>query len=174
MPARRTLLGLAVLVVIGAAAVVGFAALSGHSPAPSATSAGSPATTPPARSGATSPSAVAGASQHPAPTQPGRTALPTGSAAAQLCADSTSNFGVAQTYLGLAESGDPQAAQACVFDNRVPLSVAEQLGRKVFLPTTTDARATVIDFRATDGTRVTVATVRKPDGRYYVTGVTVR
>lgn len=108
------------------------------------------------------------------PAQPGRTAVPTGTAAAALCTDSTSSFGVAQTYVGLAEIGVPQAAQACVYQGRVPVSVAAQLKGKVFLSTTEDQHAAVIDFRSTDGsTRLTVTTAKEPDGNYYVTAVSV-
>jgi hypothetical protein len=100
------------------------------------------------------------------------TNLPGG--AAGLCSGSTSSFGVASTYVGLAEIGEPQAAQSCVFHDQVPLAVTQRLSGKLFGPVTSDQNASVIAFRSTDASiRVSVTTAKEADGAYYVTAVTI-
>jgi hypothetical protein len=92
----------------------------------------------------------------------------------RLCTGSTSGFGVASTYVGAAEIGVPQVAQGCVYRDAVPLSVAQRLSGKLFGPVTADPNASVIVYQSSDGsTRVTVTTAKEPDGRYYVTAVTI-
>ena len=127
----------------------------------------SPATAP-NTAGGTTPGSSSG------PTAPGRTALPTGTAALALCAAVDSGFGVAQTYIGLAETGEVDAAQACVRPGSVPVTVTGRLRGTVFGPVTTDQHATVIEFRGFNApTRVTVTTVQEADGRYEVTAVRI-
>lgn len=124
--------------------------------------------------GRTSPGASTRTSGPAAPTKPGLTAVPTGSAAAALCTGATSTYGVAGTYVGLAEIGRVQAAQACVFHGTVAASITARLTGKTFLTKNADTNATVIEFEATDrSTRLTVTTAKEPDGRYYVTAVVI-
>ncbi len=92
--------------------------------------------------------------------------------AAGVCSGSTSGFGVASDYVGAAEIGVPQVAQACVYQNQVPEAVTTGLAGKLYVPTTTDQNAMVIDFEANDRTRkLTVTTAKEPDGHYYVVAV---
>jgi hypothetical protein len=109
------------------------------------------------------------------PTTPGVTgAVPTIGGVSDLCSGSTSGFGVASTYVGAAEIGVPQVAQACVYRSQVAESVARGLAGKLFGPVTTDPNASVIVFRSSDrSTTVTVTTAKEPDGHYYVIGVTL-
>lgn len=137
---------------------------------PNGPSAGAPSGLPsqlPIRTGSGTPGIVI-----PAPSN-GRASLPS-SAAAALCTGSTSGFGAAQNYLGAAELGSSGVAQACVYGDAVPISVTKQLSGKLFIPVTTDQNASVIVFQTTDQrTHVTVTTAREPDGRYYVTAVSI-
>jgi hypothetical protein len=65
-------------------------------------------------------------------------------------------------------------AQACVYHNQVPESVATSLAGTLFRPVTTDQNASVIDFASTVGSKkVRVRTARESDGLYYVIDVSV-
>jgi hypothetical protein len=89
-----------------------------------------------------------------------------------ICAQQSSSLLVASVYAGLAEAGQADAAQACVYKDTVPRSTTERLAGKVLLPTGLGANDGSITLSGTDGSQVTVKTTKEPDGRYYVTGVT--
>ena len=101
------------------------------------------------------------------------TDLPTdlSSAISGLCADSDSGVIVASAYVGLAETGQSDAAQACVYKNTVPLSTTQKLSGKSLIPSGVDPSGGSVTLTSSDGSKVVVKTTKESDGNYYVTSV---
>jgi hypothetical protein len=81
---------------------------------------------------------------------------------------------VATTYVYAAAYGVPSLAVDCVYHDAVPASVTARLQGKSFTPDFSSATGSgPFRYRADDGTTVVVTVTKEPDGRYYVTNVTV-
>ncbi len=102
--------------------------------------------------------------------------LPTdiGSALNAVCASAaTDAIEVAAAYIGLAESGVTQAAQACVYKNSVSAATTAKLAGHDYTPTSFGNGSGPFGFTGDNGSKVTIATSKESDGLYYVTSVTV-
>jgi hypothetical protein len=81
---------------------------------------------------------------------------------------------VAIAYVGAAEIGQPDVAQACVFEDSVPRSVTESLNTSgsgvLFAPT--GGHGSTYEFASTDGSvHLAVTVTKESDGIYYITDV---
>jgi hypothetical protein len=89
------------------------------------------------------------------------------------CAVITDPNTVALVYVGAAEIGQTDVAQACVFENSVPRSATESLattGNGLFAPT--GSHGTTYEFESIDGTtRLAVTVTKESDGNYYITAL---
>ena len=89
------------------------------------------------------------------------------------CAYITDQETVALAYVGAAEIGETDVAQACVYQDSVPRSVTESLvanGQQLFAPT--GSSGSTYRFQSLDGqTQLEVTVTKESDGSYYVTDV---
>jgi hypothetical protein len=92
--------------------------------------------------------------------------------AAELCA-SSSQIVVAAAYVGLAEGGDADGAQGCVYKNSVPVATTQKLANLDLTPTGLSTTGATLTLSGSDGSTVTVKTSVESDGKYYVTSVTI-
>jgi hypothetical protein len=80
----------------------------------------------------------------------------------------------ATAYVGLAEIGETDDAQACVFQNSVPSSVTAGIkttgqGESLYVPS--GSSGNTYDFKSVDGSHTVKVTITKESGQYYVTKV---
>ena len=80
---------------------------------------------------------------------------------------------VALAYVGAAEIGEADVAQACVYQNTVPKSLTEGLAAKnsqLFAPA--GSNGSTYNFASLDGhTHLAVTVTKESDGSYYITNV---
>jgi hypothetical protein len=95
------------------------------------------------------------------------------SLATGLCTFISDPQTLAIAYVGAAELGQTDVAQACVWQDSVPRSVTESLdtgGQTLYAPT--GGHGSTYTFTSADGTaRLTVRVTRESDGNYYITDV---
>jgi hypothetical protein len=99
-------------------------------------------------------------------------ALPSG--LTNPCGFATSASTTAITYVGLAEIGQTDYAQSCVYHNSVPRSVTAGLkvsGSGLYSPTG-DSNGSKIKFTSIDGkSTIEVTATKQSDGKFYITKV---
>lgn len=104
------------------------------------------------------------------------TLVPSGLPGINPCAAMTDARATAIAYMGMAELGYVDYAQACVYDHSVPRSVTAGLktsGTGLYAPTGGGAGST-ITFASIDGTATVDVTVVRKNGQFYVTKVAKR
>lgn len=107
------------------------------------------------------------------------TSLPSGllselpTSVASLCDQTENGLLVAAAYVGLAESGDTDGAQGCVYQTTVPRATTQKLSGQTLLPTGLGSDDGTLTLQSTSGSTVTIKTTKEPDGKYYVTSVSI-
>jgi hypothetical protein len=90
------------------------------------------------------------------------------------CSFSPSAEDAAVTYVGMAQFGQTEYAQLCVYHDTVPRSVTAKLqttdSGRLYSPS--GISGSMVRFTSIDGTsHLTVTATKEPDGRYYITKV---
>jgi hypothetical protein len=80
---------------------------------------------------------------------------------------------VAAAYIGLAESGDADGAQACVYKNTVSPSTTQKLSGQTLIPSGFGETDGTLTLTSSSGSTVTIKTTKEADGKYYVTSVSI-
>jgi hypothetical protein len=107
------------------------------------------------------------------------TSLPSGllsdlpTSVASLCTQTESGLIVAAAYVGLAESGETDSAQACVYKNTVSPATTQKLSGQTLTPSGFGDNDGTLTLQTSSGSTVTIKTTKEADGRYYVTSVSI-
>jgi hypothetical protein len=96
---------------------------------------------------------------------------------ANPCGFATTARTAAITYVGLAEVGQTDFAQGCVYHDAVPKTATASLtasGGGLYSPVT-DSGGSTVEFKSIDGqSTIAVTATKQSDGKFYITKLTKR